>query len=401
VVLIDDQVSAVVPRAAFEAGPADTVIDVTGCYVLPGLIDAHFHLVSRSATTVTEDVVSLGSVEGVVNAADRLRAGVTTVRDAGCRHRGIHALMRAIRAGVVVGPRAFIAGRNPTGPLAPSHWRNVIVRGPDDMRSAVRAELDGGADWVKFVIGHAEDPSDWSRVTPYLTEEEIRAGVQEAHAHAVRVGVHCEGVDMARVAVRSGVDTLDHAPLLDDETVEQMAASGTAYVPTLWAFSDDSGLADTPASTSAQAAVRFWQEEHRRSVRRAAAAGVLIAAGSDAAGSLPGGDVLVREIAALINAGLGSARALRAATLDAARVIGAEDRLGSLQPGKAADVVIVDRDPLTDVWTLARPLMVVARGRVMLNRRTNQDLLPVAPSQEAARDLAGLTSRWRGDDDER
>lgn len=139
---------------------------------------------------------------------------------------------------------------------------------------------------------------------------------------------------------------------------------------------------------------RFWQEEHRRSVRRAAAAGVLIAAGSDAAGSLPGGDVLVREIVALIEGGLSAARALRAATLDAARVLGAEDRLGSLQPGKAADLVVVDSDPLTDIWTLATPRIVVARGRVVLDERNNQGRLPAAPSREAMNDLAGLTSPW-------
>ncbi|HVA26256.1 MAG TPA: amidohydrolase family protein [Chloroflexota bacterium] len=139
---------------------------------------------------------------------------------------------------------------------------------------------------------------------------------------------------------------------------------------------------------------RFWQEEHRRSVRRAAAAGVLIAAGSDAAGSLPGGDVLVREIVALIEGGLSAARALRATTLDAARVLGVEDRLGSLQPGKAADLVVVDSDPLTDIWTLATPRIVVARGRVVLDERNNQGRLPAAPSREAMNDLAGLTSRW-------
>ena len=396
IVVRGDNIADVFPVNETDGEQDATVIDLRGRYVLPGLIDAHFHLVSRSAAVANEDLVSLGSIEGVVNAAERLRAGVTTVRDAGCRHRGIHSLVRAIRAGVVLGPRTFVAGRNPTGPLAPAHWRNVVIHGPEEMRLAVRQELDGGADWVKFIIGHAEDPTDWGLVTPYLSDIEIQAGVEEAHARGARVGVHCEGYEMAEIAVRCGVDTLDHGLQLGERTVDAMAAAGTSYVPTLWAFSDDAGLSASGYSPEAQASIRFWQEEHRQSVRRAAAAGVLIAAGSDAAGSLPPGDVLVHEMRALVEAGLSSAEALRAATLAAAQVLGAEDRLGSVQPRKAADLVVVDQDPLQDLRVLSTPSLVIAAGRIISDARHNLQALQVGPSAEAVRTLAGSTSRWAG-----
>ncbi|HTP58135.1 MAG TPA: amidohydrolase family protein [Spirochaetia bacterium] len=370
----------------------DLVVDARGKHILPGLIDAHFHLVSRSAAVVDDRLISSGMIEGVVNARERLEGGVTTVRDAGCRHHGIHELAAAIAAGLIPGPRAFVAGRNPAGPGAPGHWRNAPVTSADELRTAVRAELAMGAHWVKFILSHAEDPAQWARVTTFFSAEELRAGIEEAHAHGARTGVHCEGYEPAALAVRCGIDALDHAPQLDAATADLMAARGVHYVPTLWAFTADCGIDLESLSTERADAVRRGQEEHRASVRRALRAGVTIAAGTDAAGSLPPRDVLVHEMKALADAGLTTAEALRAATVHAAQVLGQEARLGEIEPGMAADLVIVDGDPLRDLSALVRPLLVVSRGRIVVDN-WSPGRSRVAPETVPGA-TASVTGRW-------
>ncbi len=371
--------------------PGQQVVDVTGKYVLPGLIDSHFHLVSRSAAAVDDSLVAISTIEGVVNARERIEAGVTTVRDAGCRHHGVHQLVAAMDSGLVTGPRAFAAGRNPAGPRAPGHWRNVFVNGAAEVRTAVRTELAAGAKWVKFILSHAEDPVQWSRVTTYFTEGDLRAGIEEAHEAGARTGVHCEGYEPAAMAVRCGIDALDHAPQLDERTAAMMAARGVIYVPTLWAFSVDSGIDLGSLDPPSADAVQRGQAEHRASVQRALRAGVTIAAGSDAAGSLPPRDVLVRELIALNGAGMAVSQVLGAATINGAAAVGEPARLGSIEIGRAADVVVVDDDPLKDLAGLARPCLVVARGRVVVDNLTARSTLLSPPAEVAT---AGMTSRW-------
>ncbi len=204
-VVVDEGVIAAAGAGRVDAEASDEVVELDGAYVIPGLIDAHFHLVSRSATDVDVPLIAGSMIEGVVTAAAVLAAGVTSVRDCGCRHLGIHELAHAV-GGLVPGPRAFVAGRNPTGPDAPRHWRNVIVDGPDGMRAAVAAELDAGADFIKLVVSHASGAADWNDVTQYLTEAQLRAAVEAAHERGARVGAHIEGYEVATMAVRAGID---------------------------------------------------------------------------------------------------------------------------------------------------------------------------------------------------
>jgi imidazolonepropionase-like amidohydrolase len=366
-----------------DIGTNDEVHELDGAYVIPGLIDAHFHLVSRSAHEVDDALIAGSMIEGVVTAAAVLAAGVTTVRDCGCRHLGIHELRKAM-GGLIPGPRAYVAGRNPTGPLAPRHWRNVTASGTAAMRAAVMTELDAGADFIKLVVAHAEQPTDWSQVTTFLSEDELRAAVQTAHERGARVGAHIEGFEVAAAAVRAGIDVLDHAPLLSEETVEQMAALGTAYVPTVWGFSDDSGIDLDRLDAADAEAIGRWRAEHKASVRRALAAGVLVAAGSDAAGSLPAGTVLHDELDALADCGLTGSALLATATRNAAAVIGRQEKLGVIEVGALADLVVLGADPLMDIAALRTPELVVSRGRVLNSSW--------APQPELL--AAAVTERW-------
>jgi imidazolonepropionase-like amidohydrolase len=367
-------------------------LDLAGAYVIPGLIDSHFHLISRSAALVDDDLIALGMIEGTVNATERIAAGVTAVRDCGCRHRGIYSLSRAINAGLVPGPRAYVAGTNPTGPAAPGHWRNVVARDADELRTVIRQQVDDGADWVKLILSHAEDPTDWSAVTRYLTDDDIAAGIDEAHRLGVKIGCHCEGWEVAAVAVRAGMDALDHAPLVSDLVAAEMAARGTVYIPTVWAFSDDAGVDLDALREDERKSLLYWQDEHRASVARAHAAGVIIAAGSDAEGSLPARDVLVQEMLVLAECGLSPVEVLAAATRNGAGLIGHGNDLATIKPGALADLAVVASNPFDDLRVLADPLLVVARGLVVRDSRS--PLLVSDSLSAAARESVMATARW-------
>ena len=375
-------------------GPDETAVDAPGTYLVPGLIDAHYHLVSRSSTDPTPRDLTESVLEGVRNAGDTLAPGVTTVRDCGCRTIAVHSVRAAIRDGLVSGPDSVTAGRNPTSSAAPPHWRNVVADGPDALRAAVRSQVEAGAQWVKLILAHAESPTRWDEVTVFLSDEEIAAAVDEAHRLGVLVGAHCEGWEVAERAVRLGLDSLDHAPLLSDRAVAGMADRAMTYTPTLWAFSDDSGVDLDALDDAGRERVHAWREEHRRSLRRALAAGVPIAAGSDAASTLTGPGVLANELVALVAAGLRPGQALTAATSTGAALIGRAGDLGRIAPGFQADLVALASDPLTDIRAVRSPVWVRQRGLLRFtaghglltpHRRVDADAAQAADADVVAR----------------
>ncbi len=344
------------------AAPGEVAIDMTSRYILPGLVDAHYHLVSRSDVVMDDRAIGGSMIEGVINAEDCIASGVTSVRDCGCRHEGIYALQAAIASNAVIGPDSITAGRNPTGPDAPNHWRNIVGDGPAGMRRAVREQVEAGAGWVKVILSHAFDPSDWATVTEFMSDEEIAAAVDEAHALGVRIGAHCEGWEVAERASRLGLDSLDHAPLLSDAAAAGMLERGMTYTPTVWAFSSDAGVDLDALSVEQRAGVLDGREQHRSSVRRAFAAGVPIAAGSDSASAVTGRGVLLNEMQALSSCGLPAAAVLAAATRIAAAAMDREDEVGTIAPGLRADLIAVDADPLLDLEVLRAPEAVWKAG---------------------------------------
>ena len=368
-------------------------LDLAGAYVTPGLIDSHFHLISRSAAVVDDDLIALGMIEGTVNAAERIAAGVTAVRDCGCRHRGIHPLTRAINAGLLRGPRAYVAGTNPTGPAAPDHWRNVVARDADELRTVIRQQVDDGADWVKLILAHAENPTDWSAVTRYLTDDEITAGVDEAHRLGVKIGCHCEGWDVAAIAVSSGIMCSTTRPwsARPSRRIWPRGARSTSRRSGRSAVTRAS--TSTPCAKDERTSLLHWQDEHRASVQRAHdAAGVIIAAGSDAEGSLPARDVLVPRDLVLAECGLTPTEVLAAATRNGAALIGHGNDLGVHQAGALSDLVVVSTNPLEDLRAFADPLLVVARGSVVRDSRSSS--LVADGLSATARESVMATARW-------
>jgi imidazolonepropionase-like amidohydrolase len=363
IALRDNRIEAVGPQAELRIGPEDTVFEVPGTTVLPGLIDSHCHLISENAYPITEPYVVRSTVAGVRAARMALQSGITSVRDVGCRHAGIFALKAAVEAGDIAGPRFQTAGRPISGTGIMETWRSHSHDGPIDVLRGVRTEWQAGATWIKLSIsdGRWRGSEGWHD-TPLMTPPEIQSAVEEAHRKDMRVVCHVDGPMGAELAVQGGVDSIEHGVSIPLPILEQMAMQGTFLVPTVWIYStQDLGVV--------QADISMLNDLHAETIRRARDIGVRIAAGIDYdyAKCLPL-DGLVNELSALVERGLTRKEAIESATLRGAELLGWENSLGSLAEGKLADVVMIEGDPLSDIEDLRRILLVIQDGRIAANK---------------------------------
>ena len=394
-ILVED--GRIVAAAGGLAVPSEYTVrfDVGGRTVMPGLIDVHTHVVGGEPLPYGDYAVSrrLSEPEGLhafrtVEAARRtLLAGITTVRVLGCRaYLDVH-LREAVAAGLVVGPRIVAAGLGITPTGGHVHWRCLNADGEEGVRRAVREHVAHGVDWIKVmgVTGGLASPGQDPRLPQYRLEE-VRAAVDEAHRWGRRVAAHAHARAGIAIALEAGVDTLEHGTFLDDELAARMAAQGTWLVPTLAVhhFLDEARerQAVPPAQAARQReleAMGFAVPSVHERMRIARAHGVRVATGTDA-----GGNALFRhgsvgiEMLMLAACGYGPREVLAAATSEAARALGLEDVTGAIRPGLAADLLVVDGDPLQDLRVLApgaqqRIAGVVAAGRFV--RWDGQDLI--------------------------
>lgn len=370
------------PRPA--APRADHVIDASGRYVTPGFVDVHVHLTMPNGSRPETERVKFAE-EHAFDTAESMRltleAGVTTVRDLAGLTPGYRA---AVARGQIAGPRAHvsIAMLSPTGGHADPVLANestaaytsyeqipswAVVDTEGEIVRAVRRLVRTGADVIKVcTTGGISTPED-SPEDLGLSEKDVRTVVAELARRGGRpVAAHAQGAEGALAAVLGGATSLEHGYEMPDALVEEMLARGTVLVPTL------STLAMAPDPSRAPAAVvakkLHWQERARDSAARAIAAGVPVALGTDA-GIHPHGANLA-ELGRLVDAGLDPLAALRAGTLGGARVLGLDDRLGSIEVGRLADLVVTDVDPIADPHALADPSrvrLVLLSGRVVKN----------------------------------
>ncbi len=359
--------------------PTDDVIDVNGKTILPGLIDCHVHHIYhfyRNLQEIANTSIEAATLVGVQNARILLEAGYTTVRDMGTRGNIAVALRDAVAEGLIPGPKIVASGRivTSTAGLAdsmPSWTRNdatfaAIADGPDAVRRVVRQQIKDGVDNIKLEGSGAEASpyaATWMATSSY---EEMAAAVDEAHRRGITVGVHAQSYEGARNAVRAGADTLEHGTRLDDETLDLLARGPTVLVPTLCTLHSVLELGEkmgVPAKMTSEMRVNepLWLE----SLARARAAGVTIAAGGDVGNRYPQGSN-ARELELLVQAGFSPAEALQAATRNAAQALHREDRVGTVEVGKQADLLVVEGDPLVDIRVLqdpARLWLVMQDGR--------------------------------------
>jgi imidazolonepropionase-like amidohydrolase len=370
-------------QAASVAIPAGAqVIDLSRYTVTPGLIDCHTHLVdqmqSAGAAAPLERSAAQQAFIGARHARQTLLAGFTTVRDVGTWRVFLDAALRdAIADGIVPGPRMAVAGTYITTTsgagditglapdvVLPSDMRAGIANSASEVRRRVRELLNGGADFIKIMATGAVLTRGTRPGVPEFSEEELRAAVEEAAKYGARVTAHAHGADGIKNAVRAGVQSIEHGSLMDDEAIRLMKERGVYLVADIY-------NGDYIASEGRR---QGWPEEYlrkndetteaqRQGFRKAVAAGVRIAFGTDS-GVYPHGDN-ARQLPYMVRYGMTPMQALQAATLVAARNIGWEDRVGSLAPGKYADVVAVEGDALADLASFGRVAFVMKGGAVV------------------------------------
>jgi len=338
-----------------------------GRTLLPGLIDCHAHYLMdatapRMFETEERDPDSLVILRGARAARQALAAGITTARSAGAPRALDIPLSQAIDAGDVPGPRHIPAGRALT--ITGGHgWRfGIQADGELALRAAVRANVRDGARVIKAVASEAAMLTSGVAGVQELTEDELRAIVDEAARLRCRVLAHAQGNDAVRAAARAGVASVEHAFLADEATLEVLAASGATLVPTL---SVTDVWRTLPGLTDAQRQRQTVIEGlHRRSCETAVRLGIPLATGTDTGvrGVLP--DMVGREIRLLHEHGLGAMDAIKSATSTAARLLGVDDEFGSIRVGHVADLLLVDGDPLVELDRLATPSLVVQAGQV-------------------------------------
>lgn len=369
-VLIEgDRIIACGAEADVTVPPGTHVEDFGDSTILPGLIDCHTHWILDGGRDPRETLRHETPIESTLrcatHAAETLACGVTSVRDVGCAHGISIALREAIAAGMLDGPRVTACGTFITMTGGHGFYLGREADGEDDVRKAVREQLREGADLIKLIASggvymNREDPT-----SAQLTIAELRAAVDEARMSGVKVAIHAEGGTSIENAIEVGADTVEHGQYLTPDTAKRMAEKGIAMVPTIVVFvhlAENGESAGAPAYAVRKA--REIVEIHRRGFEVALKYAVPIAAGTDVGGPMTQHHAfpLQDEISIMVRYGMKPMDAIRSATSFAARTIGS-DNVGSLQPGKLADIIVCQGSPLDDIDALKRLRYVVKGGK--------------------------------------
>jgi imidazolonepropionase-like amidohydrolase len=381
-VLVEDGRIATVANAGDGVPDGASVLELAGRTLMPGLIDAHAHVKPDHPVPDPGAEMLLAGTDAHFLAADlreTLRRGITTVRDVGSYHDLVFEARQGMRYGAFRGPRLLACGRIVSATAPGGRFFDGMYReadGPDDIRRAVREQLRRGADFIKVMTTGArsvelEDPDP-----AQLTRVEIATLVEEAHRQGYRVAAHAEGIDGTAIAIEEGIDTIEHGMYLSQrpELLERMAANDQVLVPTLSCFYGVAGCGaqtlpswgpeptpPAPWSPLLVELANFNLEQADRTLRAAKAAGVRIAAGHD---WHPFWNLAI-EIGRMIEHGLTAAEALTAATSGSAYALGLDAHVGTVAPGKLADLVVIDGDPVADPGVLGRRdavWLVIQRG---------------------------------------
>ena len=367
--------------------PADARrIDLGDATLMPGMIDAHVHLTGESSEDFARDFVDQllrtpaeASLRARTYARRTLEAGFTTVRDVGAADHLAVALRNAIDKGLADGPRMLVAnygigtrGGHADGPPIPTDRapprtpETGVCAGADQCREAVRWQLKFGADVIKLMpsggVLSLSDPVD----VPQLTPDETFAIIDEAHAWHRKAAAHCHGDAAAKIAIAAGVDSIEHGSFLKPDTLAEMKAHGTVLIPTMSAVETvvrkaNQGKFPPVIAGKALAAGGSLANTLGTAVKL----GVTIGCGTDAAVGQHGHNG--HELVLMTQAGLSPLQALKAATSIDAELLGIDGRLGTLAPGKIADIVAVPGNPLTDITAAERVQFVMKDGRIFKN----------------------------------
>jgi imidazolonepropionase-like amidohydrolase len=360
-------------------GPGDSLVDLRNLTVMPGWIDMHVHLEHETNPDRYLQVFTMNPADIAFNAArfaeTTLMAGFTTVRDLG--GTGVNVSLRnAINRKAIKGPRVYTSGRSiaTTGGHADptnGYRRDLagdpgpaegVVNGEADSRQAVRQRYKDGSDLIKITATGGVLSVAKSASNPQFMEDEIRAIVQTAKDYGFRVAVHAHGAEGMKRAIRAGVNSIEHGTYMDEEAMELMKQNGTWYVPTLTAGASVADSAKKPGYYPDLVTPKALEigPKIKATFAKAYKAGVKIAFGTDAGVYKHGLNWL--EFRYMIEGGMPAMEVIRAATIYAADLLGEKERLGSIEPGKLADLTAVAGDPLNDSEAFGRVRFVMKDG---------------------------------------
>lgn len=352
-------------RGSVEAGIE--VIDCEGMTIMPGLMNSHAHLawdgVHDLARQSMDDPPEISAYKSAANMLKSLRAGITLVRDLGMNQANIFT-KQAVEQGIFPGPRLVITGEAIIQTGGHTYWCCREASGADEMRRAVREQVRGGADLIKIMGCHD---------TLEFTDDELVAVIEEAHRNGLPVTAHATYNDCIHRMASFGVDVIEHGGSMTDETIQLLLDRGIPIVTTFAPL-----LMQSQAEIARQYNIPEWKIEERQKavadssryagIVKAAKAGVPIAFGTDAGSPVVGHDVVAPELKFMVTLGVkrDNYDALRSATIVAAHVSKLEAKLGTLEPGKEADLIVVNGNPLDDLDVLEQVKMTFIAGKKMI-----------------------------------
>jgi imidazolonepropionase-like amidohydrolase len=379
IVIEGDKIVSVGPMADAKSEAGAETIDLPNATVLPGLIDAHTHLTYDPKNLGYEGLgisIPREALIGARNARVTLQAGFTTVRNVGAGGYSDIALRDAINDGDVPGPRILASGPalGITGGhcddnlLAPEYHDTAlgVADGVDAVRHKVRENIKYGADVIKIcatggVMSKGDDPN-----ASQYTREEMKAIVEEAHRLGRKVAAHAHGAEGVIWASDAGVDSIEHGHLMSDESIATLKKNGTYIVPTLYLMDwNRENLGKRNAPDFVVRKMKDVSAVGQNNLKKAFAAGLKVAFGTDAA-VYPHG-LNAHEFAVYVRLGMTPLQAIQTATINASDLLGWANKIGTLEPGKFADIIAVDGDPLKDVTTLQEVKFVMKGGEVVKN----------------------------------
>src|SRR6267378_3456766 len=379
IVIEGEKIAQIVAASEVKAAAGDTTIDLPDATLLPGLIDAHTHLTFELSSLGYQGLAistAREALHGARNARITLEAGFTTVRNLGAKDYADIALRDAINDGDVIGPRIVASGpaMGITGGhcdenlLPPAfHFQGEgVADGIEGVQHKVREVIKYGADVIKIcatggVLSKGDDPN-----ASQYTIEEMKAIVADAHRLGRRVAAHAHGAEGVRWASEAGVDSIEHGHLMDDAAIATLKKNGTYIVPTLYLMDwNRENLSQRNAPDYMVKKMQLVSAAGQNNLKRAFAAGLKVGFGTDAA-VYPHG-LNAHEFAVYVRLGMTPLQAIQTSTLNDADLLGWSNKVGTVEPGKWADVIAVDGDPLRDVTTLEHVKFVMKGGTVVKN----------------------------------
>ncbi len=346
------------------------VIDLGGKTMLPGIFNCHVHMCSDAGNGRREQISDASAaIRGIKNLRTLVNSGVTYIRDAGSPHYIDIDLHEAQLRGDIVAPEMQTAGRCICMTGGHGHDNGREADGPDDCRKAAREQLKAGATWIKVMATGGVMTKGVEPGSPQLTEEELRAAIEEAHKAGAKSFTHAQGMTGIKNALRAGVDSIEHGFFMDDWCFDFMKEHNVFFVPTLAApywIKVNGTAAGIPDYMVRK--VENTIEAHQDTFRRAHKAGVKIALGTDAGTPFNKYDLTCYECVLMVENGMTPMEAIQCGTINAAELMSVDATHGSITPGKRANFAIFEEDPLEDIHALLNCAMTVIGGEVVFEK---------------------------------